>query len=179
MLSLIMYDCYRPNSAVREMNRFVEEAQRNPSLDKLNPPYHPNVYRSELIDQGYVGRGTSGHSNGGSVDLAIIINKERGMDLGYSPKPDVSCVGALHDMAIDFGTTWDCMDPRSGTDGLATISRTAKANRELLSAAMSPFFDAYYAEWWHWSVKGNDAKDFRQTDHTSTENWPTGRYPQK
>jgi zinc D-Ala-D-Ala dipeptidase len=176
-LSLKVYDCYRPVSAVREMASFVDSAASNSALNTFSKAYYPAVKRGDLITKGYVGR-RSGHTNGGAVDIAIFRVENRGKNLGNSPRNDISCVGARHDNALDFGTPWDCMDPISGELGMNRINSNAKENRRILANAMSKEFKPLKEEWWHWSLKVNDANDYRAANYPISATW-TPKFPVK
>lgn len=71
-LSLLVYDCYRPQ---RTVNQFVAWAKR---LDdtKMKAQFYPNVPKERLFLDGYVAE-KSGHSRTSTVDLTI-----EGLDMG-------------------------------------------------------------------------------------------------
>jgi D-alanyl-D-alanine dipeptidase len=122
---LKVWDCYRPAKAVKA---FVAWVGASRGFDK---DYHPRVARSELISEGYIGK-RSGHSAGSTVDLTLIDSDGR---------------------ELDMGTGFDFFDPLARTAS-GGISRSAKANRELLLRAMKQQgFRNYAGEWWHFSLE--------------------------
>jgi len=66
-LGLIVWDCYRPTSAV---DRFADWAEGGQGPD-LSAAFHPGLPRNALIPQGYIAR-RSGHSRGNTVDLPLF-----------------------------------------------------------------------------------------------------------
>ncbi len=65
-LSLLVYDCYRPQRAV---DHFVEWAKDLNDL-KMKDEFYPKVDKSYLFKDGYIAE-KSGHSRGSTLDLAI------------------------------------------------------------------------------------------------------------
>lgn len=138
--TLVVFDCYRPRRAVRDM---VEWTQAGGSRDVL---WYPGVDRDDLIAKGYIGK-HSGHSRGSTVDLAIA--PENPANAGA----DAAC-GAQGAKTFDFGTGFDCFDPASETAS-AAVGSEARRNRETLVALMrAAGFKNYRREWWHFSLAG-------------------------
>ncbi len=165
-LSLMVFDCYRPQRAV---GAFLAWAQTGGGPDSTY--YHPNITRSQIVPLGYVAR-TSSHSRGTAVDLTIIRRPrdEKAVDrpggrqehsntrLGIQPRtcldvqPPRQGIGAE---AVDMGTAFDCFDEKSRTrhPGIGAI---AQANRRLLLEVMrAEGFKNYAREWWHFSMQLN------------------------
>lgn len=127
-LGLSVYDCYRPQIAVDEFIAWSKQ----PNEQSMKHAFYPQVDKRDFFTLGYVAE-KSGHSRGSTVDLTIIRLSD----------PDNS---------IDMGTGFDYMDPRSHTDN-NDISRTAKANRQRLTALMQQHgFTPYPNEWWHFTL---------------------------
>lgn len=126
-LSLLMYDCYRPQRAVDD---FVDWVSGNaPEPTKI--AYYPSLERSSLIELGYIAS-QSGHSRASTVDLTLVD----------------SATG----QPLDMGTPWDFFDPMSHTDS-NEIDLGARHNRLLLREIMTASgFRPYYAEWWHFTL---------------------------
>ena len=139
-LTLVVFDCYRPVSAV---NDFVAWTRQGRGVD---PRWHPKVNRSQLIAQGYIGR-RSAHSRGSTVDVALApLDKAL-----TAPDPDCGAAGAA---TLDFGTGFDCFDPKTRTAAKG-LSAQAESNREKLVALMQAAgFRNYAGEWWHFSLIG-------------------------
>jgi D-alanyl-D-alanine dipeptidase len=136
-LTIVVFDCYRPDRAVKD---FAAWARQSKSKDPL---WHPNVRRSDLIKQGYIAS-RSGHSRGSTVDLAIA-------PVSPGPSSNPPC-GAQDADTLDFGTGFDCLDPKSRTS-YAPLSPDVAKNRKLLVDAMSAAgFRNYRNEWWHFTL---------------------------
>ena len=136
-LTLVVFDCYRPARAVTDMGRWTSEG------GPPDPQWYPTVERGDLIAKGYVGE-LSSHSRGSTVDLAIA-------EAGRKSPAHPAC-GAPDGGTLDFGTGFDCFDPRSETAS-ALIGAEAAAHRKLLLAAMrAAGFRNYAREWWHFTL---------------------------
>ncbi|PBB17583.1 M15 family metallopeptidase [Mesorhizobium sp. WSM4313] len=136
-LTLVVFDCYRPARAVADMGRWTREGGRP------DPHWYPTAERGDLIAKGYIGEFSS-HSRGSTVDLAIA---EPGNKSAVHP----AC-GAPDGGTLDFGTGFDCFDPKSETAS-ALIDAEATANRKTLLIAMrAAGFRNYAREWWHFTL---------------------------
>jgi D-alanyl-D-alanine dipeptidase len=137
-LTLVVFDCYRPDSAVKDFVAWVKQSKAK------DPLWHPNVRRSDLIKQGYIAS-RSGHSRGSTVDLAIAPTTP--------PNPPINpACGAQNAGTLDFGTGFDCLDPKSRT-AYSPLSPDAVKNRKMLVDAMSATgFRNYRNEWWHFTL---------------------------
>jgi len=138
-LTLVVFDCYRPDRAVKDFVAWVRGSKAK------DPLWYPNVRRSDLIRQGYIAS-RSGHSRGSTVDLAIA-------PVTTPPAPNPAC-GAQGATTLDFGAGFDCLDPKSRT-AFAPLAPEAAKNRKLLVEAMSAAgFRNYRNEWWHFTLNG-------------------------
>ncbi|MBZ9732631.1 M15 family metallopeptidase [Mesorhizobium sp. CA18] len=136
-LTLVVFDCYRPARAVADMGRWTREGGRP------DPKWYPTAERNDLIAKGYIGEFSS-HSRGSTVDLAIA-------DPGNKSAVHPAC-GAPDGDTLDFGTGFDCFDPKSETAS-ALIGAEATANRKtLLTAMRAAGFRNYAREWWHFTL---------------------------
>ena len=146
--TLIVYDCYRPVRAVTDILNWAK-ARQGP----LHGPAFPVAERTRLVALGYIAS-KSLHSTGTAVDLGMA-----GIDQPVTPKtPGASCTAALDQRGdqggLDFGTSFDCFDPKSATRA-AGIPSPAAANRALLVKTMqTEGFSNYAREWWHFSFNG-------------------------
>lgn len=124
-LSLLVYDCFRPQRAVDDFVRWA--AVPGDTLTKQT--YYPYLRKDSLFALGYIAE-KSGHTRGSTVDLTLARNG----------------------VAIDTGSPWDLFDPISATAD-TTISTAAQANRTLLVDMMKDAgFRNYSAEWWHFTL---------------------------
>ena len=136
--TLVVFDCYRPDRAVKDFANWVGQSKQK------DPLWHPNVRRRDLIRQGYIAS-RSGHSRGSTVDLAIVPLDPA----GKTANP--SC-GAQDTGSLDFATGFDCIDPKSRT-AYSPLPKEAAANRRLLVEAMkAEGFRNYSKEWWHFTL---------------------------
>jgi D-alanyl-D-alanine dipeptidase len=139
-LSLVVFDCYRPESAVRDFASWADAG------GEIDPVWSPNTPRKQLIKRGYIGR-KSAHSRGSTVDIAIMSKA----DPTTWAKP--ACGAAAPNM-LDFGSGFDCFDPVSKT-AHKQLDDIAVANRKLLLDTMRVAgFRNYAGEWWHFTLMG-------------------------
>ena len=143
--TLVVYDCYRPVRAVTDILGWAK-ARRGP----LHAPAFPAADRSRLVALGYIAS-RSLHSTGTAVDLGMA-----GIDQPVTPGiTGAPCTAALDQRgdqgALDFGTTFDCFDPKSATRAPG-IPALAAANRlALVKVMQAEGFSNYAREWWHFS----------------------------
>jgi zinc D-Ala-D-Ala dipeptidase len=127
-LSLLVYDCFRPQRAVDHFMRWTRDAAGEPTKAR----YYPRVPRSNLVEEGYIAA-RSGHSRASTVDLTLRWSDGR---------------------LLEMGTPWDFFDPLARTEA-AGVPAAARANRLLLRAVMEKHgFRNYPAEWWHFTLDG-------------------------
>ena len=126
--SLILYDAYRPQSAV---DFFVKWSSNiNDTIYKNT--YYPNIKKSELFRLGYIAY-KSGHSRGSTVDVSLVEIESK--------------------KEIDMGTIFDYFGVESHTF-FNNLSKKQKLNRLLLYEAMSNNgFKNYSKEWWHFTLE--------------------------
>lgn len=145
-LSLVVFDCYRPARAVDDMIAWTRTQ---------SPPdqrWYPRVRRGDLVGEGYIGASSS-HSRGSTVDVALVSARPL-------PAPRPQCGARAADM-LDFGTGFDCFDPRSET-GSPLVGPTAYGNRKRLVEIMRQAgFRNYAKEWWHFTLKAEPFGDER------------------
>ncbi|MEQ9104110.1 MAG: M15 family metallopeptidase [Rhodothermales bacterium] len=124
-LTLQVFDCYRPQTAVNDFMAWAAD----PADTLMRAAYYPRVPKDSLFAQGYIAE-RSGHSRGSTVDLAL----------------------ARDGVLLDFGTPYDYFDVVSHTAD-ASITAQARANRDLLVDIMGEAgFTNYAAEWWHYTL---------------------------
>lgn len=129
-LTLKIYDCYRPQTAVNDFISWSMDLSDN----VMKSVFYPNIEKSDLFTHGYIAKKSS-HSRGSTVDLTIVAIEED----NDSTK-------------IDFSGGFDYFDPQSSLS-YQYISPQAKANRLLLSLLMTSVgFKGYDKEWWHFTL---------------------------
>ena len=136
-LRLMVWDCYRPQTAVDDLLAWAADL----TDQRTKGAYYPRIDKSRLVPDGYIAE-RSGHSRASTVDVTIVR-----ID-GY---------GRVRE--LDMGTPYDFFDPLAATDA-AAISDVARANRELLLAAMQKAgFRNYPKEWWHFTLQAEPYPD--------------------
>lgn len=142
-LSLKVYDCYRPISAVADFVKWSHNHNQ-----KMKPYFYPRERKARLFKKGYIAD-YSGHSRGSTVDITLVSDKSlsRGR-ASYCYRAD-----RIRDNSIDMGSNFDCLDSSSHYYNRA-ISDIAKKNRHYLRRIMREAgFVPYAKEWWHFTLK--------------------------
>lgn len=126
--ALRVFDCYRPQRAVRH---FVEWT-RDLDDQRTKPRYYPHLDKRALLGE-YIAE-TSGHSRGATLDLTLMRCQ------------------AGHCVPLDMGTPFDFFDPRAHTDS-PLVTAAQRANRHRLRETMARHgFRNYPSEWWHYTL---------------------------
>jgi len=139
-LTLVVFDCYRPQRAVDAMVAWVGGGKGT------DPEYYPNVPRSELIAQGYIGAKSS-HARGSTVDIGYAFTGKN-----FPGKTQVC--DRRDKLTVDFGTPFDCFDPASRTASRAVFQDAQEARKVLVSLMRREGFRNYAGEWWHFTLEG-------------------------
>lgn len=152
LLSLKIYDCYRPQRAV---SHFVRWAKNTTDI-RTKQEFYPTVDKAMLFKDGYIAE-RSGHSRGSTIDLTIVPvpvpNQEP-----YRPGQElVPCflevAKRFGDNSLDMGTGFDCFHNRAHTAN-GSIEAHQRANRFMLKELMEKHgFVNYDKEWWHFTLK--------------------------
>ncbi len=124
---IIIYDAYRPQKAVDNFVRWMNDAN-----DTGNKSFYPNIKdKLALISGDYVST-KSGHTRGSVVDMSIVN---------------------LDGSAVDMGGTFDLFDRVSNRD-YDKLTAKQKSNRKLLEDIMvEAGFEPLPSEWWHFRLK--------------------------
>ncbi|MBL8569147.1 MAG: M15 family metallopeptidase [Phreatobacter sp.] len=145
-LTLVVWDCYRPQRAVADFMTWT----RDETDQRMRAIYYPRVDKRDLSVRGYLSS-RSTHSRGSTVDLGMA----------RSGTPSAGGTGdcaapygtRIDDGVLDFGTAYDCFDTLSHVRAPG-IGRDAAANRTLLAGLMQRHgFRAYAKEWWHFQLR--------------------------
>jgi D-alanyl-D-alanine dipeptidase len=151
-LGLKVYDCYRPERAVRAMVHWAMDGRAAGAGKR----FFPRLEKRNLF-AGYLSA-RSRHSTGTAVDVTLVQSSGPPVS-AFEPStayaPCTAPVGQREpDDSVDMGTGYDCLDVNSHT---ATGSITAEQRRwrSTLVAAMTKHgFRNYFREWWHFSYAG-------------------------
>jgi zinc D-Ala-D-Ala dipeptidase len=154
--SLKVYDCYRPARAVRAFMAWARAPE-----DGRTKSYYPRLPKSALTP-GYIAP-QSTHSTGTTVDLTLIPAREAPRGAGPAAA-DCTAPAAERepDNSLDMGTAFDCFDPKANTDSPLASPEQRKRRAMLKSIMARAGFEAYPAEWWHFSFAGG--KDRKRYD---------------
>jgi zinc D-Ala-D-Ala dipeptidase len=148
-LSLIVWDCYRPKSAVDDFLKWSHD----PAHTEMQGEFYPRTDKAMLFALGYLAA-RSAHSRGSTVDLGIVpipFTPPRN-----SPPPFKACTSPkgerFEDGTIDFGTGYDCLDVLGNTSN-PNVDGIARQNRQMLKSIMQAAgFRPYFREWWHFEL---------------------------
>jgi len=152
-LALKVYDCYRPQRAVRAMAQWAKD--RRPA--GFNKRFFPKLEKTALFALGYIAS-RSRHSTGTAVDLTLI-EKSPAQVAAFDPAARYAACTApaaerAPDDSLDMGTGYDCFDVNSHTAS-AAIGTESRRRRSTLVAAMAKHgFRSYHREWWHFEYAG-------------------------
>lgn len=131
---LMIYDAYRPQSAVKNMMEWAQDE----SDTVMKAQYYPNVDKKDLFNLGYIAE-KSGHSRGSTVDLTIIS----------------LTTGKI----LNMGSPYDLFDEKSHID-YQYVTKNQRALRLLLRRRMeTEGFKSYDKEWWHFTLENEPFPD--------------------
>ena len=131
---LLLWDGYRPRRAVRSFLRWADQPEDGRTKDK----HYPRIDRADMVMSGYVAA-RSGHSRGSTIDLTLY-------DL-YSQE------------LVMMGSDFDFMDELSHHEAKG-VAMAESVNRRLLRSLMEENgFEAFPAEWWHYTLKDEPFPD--------------------
>lgn len=149
--SLKVYDCYRPERAVRA---FIEWAKQ-PEDAKLSMLFNPDIASAELFARGYLAT-RSNHSRGLAVDITLVRASEPDIPPSFTGagRCDGPFSQRMRESSLDMGTAYDCAADKAATRA-SGVNAEVKANRErLLTALEAVGFRNYRREWWHFDFQG-------------------------
>lgn len=143
---LKVYDCYRPERAVRS---FIVWAQ-SPEPDTMARVFSPEIPKAEQFARGFLAK-RSRHSLGIAVDVGLVRADEPNLP---TPKDAGRCdgpfAGRARESSLDLGTAFDCSSPLAAT-GSPRVTAEARSNRDRLKGALAAEgFRNYSQEWWHY-----------------------------
>jgi D-alanyl-D-alanine dipeptidase len=149
-LSLKVYDCYRPERAVRAMADWANDGKSSDATKR----FFPQLDKGRLFAQGYIAA-RSMHSLGIAVDLTLI---ELAGEPAAAFDPNArygACTGPAAarapDDSVDMGTGFDCFDPKAHTASPAITAEQRRWRSTLLDAMGRRGFANYAREWWHFT----------------------------
>ena len=150
-LSLIVWDCYRPQRAVDDFWQW----SRDPAHTEMKAEFYPRTDKQKLFALGYLAT-RSRHPQGSTVDLGLVPST-----FSWPPKPaplpalkacNLPKGERFEDGTIDLGTGYDCLDVAGNTSN-ASVGEVALRNRQTLKSTMQRAgFRPYAREWWHFEL---------------------------
>lgn len=149
-LTLKVYDCYRPQTAVNDFAQWATELNNT----SMRAEFYPVIEKHRLFNEHYIAY-HSGHSRGSTVDLTIVPSGST-IPVYDETHQLVSCTAPrserFPDNSLDFGTGFDCFSELSHPDNQG-VSAQARANRLLLRTLMvQAGFTPLSTEWWHFTL---------------------------
>ena len=131
---IMIFDAYRPQSAVRHFVRWAKDQDDMRMRDEFYPDFKKKIL---LVDQGYIARNSS-HCRGSAIDLTIT-------DMEGNP--------------LDMGTCFDYFGKKAW-HGAKGITEEQEQNRALLRQVMEKHGFRYYEkEWWHYRLQKEPFRD--------------------
>lgn len=150
-LSLLIYDAYRPVTAVEHFVNWT----KNHDDQKMKDLYYPRIEKSTICESGYISP-RSRHSSGSTIDLTIVD-----LNANYSQKvteekrtlKDGFEFIFLDDGSIDMGAHFDLFDIASHHDSTIVTDLQLKWRNFLREKMQSHGFRSYRKEWWHYELE--------------------------
>ena len=150
-LTLKVYDCYRPQTAVDDFVAWGKDL----ADQEMKAEFYPSVDKRNLFRDDYIAAKSS-HSRGSTLDLTIVpvrVPPQPEYEPGSSLK---SCenqkCARFSDNSIDMGTGYDCFSLRAHT-AYPGIGAEQGTNRAQLKSAMERYgFVNLPEEWWHYTL---------------------------
>ncbi len=157
-LSVKVYDCYRPQTAVDHFARWAEDYKDT----KTKAEFYVNEPKESLFKRGFIAH-RSGHSRGSTVDLTLIPMNGKPQEIFIPYENLRNCENPadkrFRDDSIDMGTGFDCFSALSATLNPA-VGKEQMKNRLILKDMMERHgFYNYEKEWWHYTLKNEPFKD--------------------
>jgi D-alanyl-D-alanine dipeptidase len=149
-LGLKVYDCYRPQRAVRAMAQWSQDGRPVGESKR----YFPNLHKANLFALGYLSS-VSRHASGTAIDLTLV-QAARAAAARFDPAATYGpCTAPAAqrspDDSIDMGTGYDCLDVSSHTRSPAVSAEQRRWRATLVTAMARHGFANYHKEWWHFS----------------------------
>lgn len=152
--SLKVYDCYRPERAVRAFTAWAAAPE-----EAAVRRFHPRLDKSRLFASGYISRDSS-HSRGISVDLTIVpaaAPPAPSFDPAASyGRCDGPAAQRAPDDSLDMGTGFDCFDAKSHDTASDLTAEQRRVRRVVYAAMTRAGFRGYSREWWHFTLEQPD-----------------------
>jgi len=159
-LSLKVFDCYRPERAVRAFLDWAKAPENGRTKS-----HYPHLSKDALVPSYIASRST--HPSGFAFDVTLVRQGAAATpapqreDCTAPPRERESGAEGAGEPAaeLDMGTSFDCFDTASNT-GFARLTPEQRRSRALLVTIMERAgFRNYPGEWWHFSLaRGSDGR---------------------
>jgi len=154
--SLIVYDAYRPQTAVNHFKRWSEAFQDQ----KMKDWFYPRLDKSKAFELGYISH-RSGHTRGSTLDISLIPLDKALHPIIPTPRKlrDGFEILFLDDGTIDMGSSFDLFDQASHYENELIADEHKKWRLYLKETMESCGFKSYVKEWWHFTLKDEPFSD--------------------
>jgi D-alanyl-D-alanine dipeptidase len=148
--SMVVYDAYRPQTAVNHFMRWSRDQQDQ----KMKELYYPRIDKARVFELGYVCE-KSGHSRGSTIDITIIPVDEKLQEIKVSSKElaDGFPIKFLDDGTVDMGSSFDLFDLASHYDSKLVSAEHFRLRTYLKDIMDACGFKNYAEEWWHFTLR--------------------------
>ena len=155
--SLVVYDAYRPEKAVKHFVEWSKDEQ-----DQIQKElYYPLITKKDLFALGYICE-ESAHSRGSTVDISIIKLHHKLHDVKSKNRKlyrSERSIPYLDDGTVDMGSSVDLFDDVSHHD-TNLIGKKFLKKRNYLREMMKKYgFNEFQKEWWHYTLKNEPFPD--------------------
>jgi D-alanyl-D-alanine dipeptidase len=156
-ISLKVYDCYRPERAVRAMAGWANDGKSGDATKR----FFPQLDKSKLFALGYIAA-HSMHSLGIATDLTLVElagppQAPFDPNARYGPCNGPAAARAPDD-SLDMGTGFDCFDLKAHTASPAIAPEQRRWRSTLLDAMSRRGLANYAREWWHFTGSGSRSR---------------------
>ncbi|AIL12850.1 hypothetical protein IM40_03925 [Candidatus Paracaedimonas acanthamoebae] len=154
--SIVVYDSYRPQTAVDHFSRWSQDA----TDQTMKALFYPRIDKADVFELGYISK-KSGHSRGSTVDLSLIhesVNLKKITPTSRILNGSVEIL-FLDDGTLDMGSSFDLLDETSHYQN-NLINEEHFNRRTYLKEVMETCgFKPYAKEWWHFTLKDEPFPD--------------------
>lgn len=154
--SIVVYDSYRPQTAVNHFSRWSQDVFDQ----RMKAQFYPRVDKAKVFELGYISK-KSGHSRGSTVDLSLIhesVNLNKIIPTSRVLNDSFEIL-FLDDGTLDMGSSFDLFDEASHYQN-SLINDEHFRRRTYLKEVMGACgFKAYAKEWWHFTLEDEPFPD--------------------
>jgi D-alanyl-D-alanine dipeptidase len=147
--SLVVYDAYRPERAVKH---FISWG-RDLADQKEKQKYYPKINKNDCFKFGYIASRSS-HSRGSTVDVTIIKlnNSLENIKVTNRNLTNGETIPYLDDGTVDMGSSFDLFHEASHHNSNIIENKFLKQRNWLREIMKKNGFNDYPEEWWHYTL---------------------------